>query len=447
MRRELMQEVARLAWPAILQGLVVTFVFFTDRMMLGWYSDETLGSMQVSGPLLWSAFSVFGAYSAGVMAVVGRAVGAGDADRAHRTVSTVLVFGLCVGIIVAILGLLGRPVFAELLASGPDTSQAIRSLSIEYMGIVFLATPVLFLGIGGVTSLQADGDTRTPMWVSLLQGLVNLGLTWTLVFGHLGAPELGIVGAAIGTATAFCTGTLVVLWVLWRRPGPVNLLPITAPSIAALRPVLRVAGPALGERTIFHIAFLVFVAYVGMLGDLAVVTNQALVAIESVGFMVTHGVGIAAGALVAQKLGAKQPEDAASIGWLSAGLGITVLSGPAVAFLVIPAQLIGLFVGPNNPEAVALGVPCLQIAAAALPMMAITDAMAGSLRGAGDTRTPMIVALVGPVAIRLILCWFLALHLEWGLLGIWVGTTVDWGVRAVYLSFVYRAGKWKQIQV
>ena len=426
MSRDLMREVARLAWPAILQGLVVTVVFFTDRMMLGWYSDETLGSMQVSGPVLWSCFSVFGAYAAGVMAVVGRSVGAGDADRAHRTVSTVLAFGLVVGLLVGVMGMLGRPLFAELLASGPETSQSIRDLSQIYMGIVFLTTPVFFLGIGGVSSLQADGDTRTPMWVSAAQGLINLGLSWVLIFGHLGAPELGITGAAIGTAASFCLGTLILLIVLWRRKGPVSLRPLTPPSFAALRPVLKVAGPAFGERIIFHTAFLVFVAYVGVLGDLAVVTNQAL---------------------VAQKMGAKALDQAAQVGWLSALLGIVVLGGVAISFFIIPEQLIRLFLGSDNPAAVELGAPCLQVAGIALPLMAVTDAMAGSLRGAGDTRTPMIVALVGPVTMRLGMCWFLALHLGWGLYGIWVGTTLDWAVRAVFLSVVYKRGRWKQIEI
>jgi putative MATE family efflux protein len=443
----LMRELARLAWPAVLQGLVVTVVFFTDRMMLGWYSPETLGSMQISGPVLWSCFSVFGAYAAGVMAVVGRSIGAGDQERAHRTVSTVLVFGLCVGLVVSGLGLAGRPLFADLLASGPETSQAIRDLAQSYMGIVFLAAPLLFMGIGGVTALQADGDTRTPMFVSAAQGLLNLGLTWVLTFGHLGAPELGVVGAALGSAASFVLGTSIILVVLVRRKGPVSLLPLTPPSMAALRPVLKVAGPAFGERAIFHTAFLVFVAYVGMLGDLAVITNQALVAIESVGFMVTHGIGIAAGALVAQKLGAGALDDAARVGWLSALLGIAVLGGVAVTFLIIPETLLGVFLGDDNPEAIALGVPCLRMAAICLPLMAVTDAMAGSLRGAGDTRTPMLVAIAGPVTMRLLMCWFLALHLGWGLYGIWVGTTLDWAIRAVFLSWVYHRGKWKSIEV
>jgi Na+-driven multidrug efflux pump len=118
-----------------------------------------------------------------------------------------------------------------------------------------------------------------------------------------------------------------------------------------------------------------------------------------------------------------------------------------VAFLIIPETLLSVFLGDDNPEAIALGIPCLRMAAICLPLMAVTDAMAGSLRGAGDTRTPMLVALAGPVTMRLLMCWFLAMHLGWGLYGIWVGTTLDWAIRAVFLSWVYHRGKWKSIEV
>ena len=75
--------------------------------------------------------------------------------------------------------------------------------------------------------------------------------------------------------------------------------------------------------------------------------------------------------------------------------------------------------------------------------MALTDAFAGSLRGAGDTRTPMIAALVGPVAVRLTACWILAFPMGLGLVGIWIGSTLDWAVRSVWLGYAFRRGKWK----
>ncbi|MDP6933785.1 MAG: MATE family efflux transporter, partial [Myxococcota bacterium] len=188
-----------------------------------------------------------------------------------------------------------------------------------------------------------------------------------------------------------------------------------------------------------------YISFVGRLGDVAMAAHQSLIAIESLGFIAANGFGVAAGALVAQKLGAGSPPDAAACGWLSAGLAVLVLGGVSILFLVFPRALIGLFT--TEAAVLVLGTQCLRVAAVAQPFMALADAMAGALRGAGDTRSPMVATVYGPLCVRLILCWTLAFTLDWGLLGIWIGTTVDWAVRAIFLLAVFRRGRWKSIQV
>src|SRR5690606_28885904 len=108
--------------PAMLQGLVTTIVLFTDRLILGRYATDALGSMGISGPLLWSVFSVFGAYGAGIVAVVGRAVGAGDGERARTTLRSILGFAGVVGVGVGVLGWVFAPLLSEALAGGAATS-------------------------------------------------------------------------------------------------------------------------------------------------------------------------------------------------------------------------------------------------------------------------------------------------------------------------------------
>ncbi|MFW5878997.1 MAG: MATE family efflux transporter, partial [Myxococcota bacterium] len=98
-------------------------------------------------------------------------------------------------------------------------------------------------------------------------------------------------------------------------------------------------------------------------------------------------------------------------------------------------------------EIIVLGAKVLLIAAMAQPFMAATDVLAGSLRGAGDTRNPMIVAIIGPVFVRVLASWSLAFPLGYGLIGIWVGSTLDWVVRSVWLAVVFRRGRWKSIEV
>ena len=445
MNAELAKEVARLAWPVILQGVLTTAVFFTDRLLLGTYSDDALGSMQIAGPVLWSMTSVLIAFSAGTMAIIGRSVGAGDQERARDTLMTSLGLSLVLGLLMTGLGLATVEPVAALMASGPETSQSLRDLAIVYMEVVFWVAPLSFLASSAMVALQATGDTRSPMWISALSGVGNLAISYVLIFGVMGLPELGVFGAAIGTASSFFMQALLVLWVLARSDGMVGLFPLRPPSLAPLKPIFKVSGPTFGERVIFHTAFLFFAAFVGHLGDVAMTANQSLIAIESLGFMVAYGFGVAASALVAQKLGAERPEDAEACGWIATGMGAVVLSMIGLFFFIFAEPLVSVF--SDDPAVVALAVECLTVAALAQPLMAFTDALAGSLRGAGDTRTPMLVALIGPMVIRLSACWLLAFELEMGLLGIWVATTIDWAIRAIVLAIVFRAGRWKSIEV
>ncbi len=442
----LAREVVRLAFPAIVAGLAGTLVFFTDRLMLGRFSADALGSMQVSGPVLWSVHSVFGAFAAGTLAVVGRASGAGQTDRAERTTAATLLFALGIGVITAVLGFVTRdPIAALMTGSGPETA-VLREHASIYMGIVYPLLPFVFVAASGTVALQAAGDTQTPMRIGILTGLINLGVSGFLLFGWWGAPRMGIAGAAIGTAAAFTAQALLTVWALGNSSG--RRLPLAeawAGFRALMRPVLRIAGPAFGEKLIFHVGFLVFASIVGRLGAVATAANQSLIAIESLGFIAAAGFGVASSSLVARKLGAQDPAAAATCGWLSVGLGAVSLSLVSVIFLVFAEELVTLFT--PDAEVVALGARCLRVAAIAQPLMAISDSLAGALRGAGDTRSPMVVALVGPVVVRLAACWWLTVELDMGLLGIWIGTTLDWAVRGLALGVVFARGRWMHLPV
>ena len=444
MNKPLFREVWNLVVPVILQGLVITVVFFTDRLLTGQYSDVALASMQISGPLLWSLFSVFSAFTAGTMAIIGRAVGAQEPERARKALSSILLFSLVVGLVVMGVCLQLRPWFANHLSGGPDAA-AVQAEAIAYMGVVFWALPQNLILVTGVTALQADGDTRSPMWFSIAQGTLNLFLSWALLWGHGPFPEMGIVGAGIGTLASFSIGAVLVLGTLWVRRGNVTLRPLTRPSIEALRPILRLTGPAFGEKMLFHTAFVIFAAFVGHLGQAAMTANQALIAIESLGFIVASGFSVASASLIAQKMGANRIDEAEQVGWISAGLGTLTLGSIGVLFWFFPGPLIEAFT--DDPAIVAMAIPCLRLAAIVQPLMAICEALAGGLRGAGDTRSPMIAALIGPAIIRLSVCWFLAFKLEMGLIGVWYGTSLDWLIRMIFLVAVYKRGRWKLIKI
>jgi len=438
------REVWRLAWPAMTQMLLLTTVFLVSRAMIGRHSSAALASMQISGPLTWSVVAVLTAFSAGTIAVVGRAIGAGDLPGAAAAARASLGLGLGVGIAVAIpLTLATGPIAHALF---PNASAAVHSEAAAYIGILAPVLPVVIAALVAAASLQAAGDTRSPLAAAVVGNAVNVVLSALLIFGLGGFPRLGIRGAAIGTAIAFVLEAVILLFVLMspRSPMPCWAKPCGADRDALGR-VIRVSWPAFGEKLLYHAGFMGFVAIIGLLGPVAMASNQALVSIESICFLSAEGFGIASGAIMAQKLGAGRPDDAGRAGLLASGMCILLLTACGLLFAAIPRVLVAAFT--SDPEIVATGARALYVAAVAQPFMAFATVMGMGLRGAGDTRTVLAVTLLCAVGVRLAATWTFAVTFDLGLVGVWMGSTTDWICRSALLWLAFSRGRWRTVRV
>ncbi|XXY54858.1 MATE family efflux transporter [Sorangium sp. So ce269] len=462
-------QVWRLAWPAIAHMLLLTLVFLVGRGMVGRYSTTALASMQICGTLTWTIVSIFSATSAGTLAVVARSVGAGDRAGAAAAVRVSLTFALALGAAVAL------PVLAAcgplLRALFPQAGAAVLDQATAYLEIVLPVLPLAFVEAVAAAALQGVGDTKTPLVVATLGNLVNVAVSALLIFGHLGLPALGVRGAAVGVACTMATEALLLTAALLSRSGPLPLRAAPAPSAAAPAPsaaapaasatpdqgtprkadaaalarVLRVAAPAFAERSAYHAGYMGFVAIIGLLGATAMAANQALIAVESVCFLSAEGFGIAAGSLMAQRLGARRPDEAARVALLAAFMAIVALSAFGFLFALAPRPLLLAF--SSDPELLALGERALPVAAVAQPFMAFATVMGMGLRGAGDTRTVLAVTLVSSLLMRVGGTWLFAVTLGHGLVGVWMGSTADWICRSALLGLAYARGRWKRLAV
>ncbi len=438
-----LRNVLALTWPAVLQGMVTTLVFTTDRLIIGRYGAEALSALAIANPVAWSVTSIFGAFMAGVVAVIGRAVGANDSRRAAAALRSALGFSLIIGVLVSLLVWVGREPIVALL-TGDAVAASVRGDAAGYLAVVLTSAPLFFVAATATSSLQAAGDTRTPMLIAIAAGVANLGLSWVLVFGHLGAPELGLQGAAVGTVLSSAVQAGGGLLVLSYGRGPLKLGADHDRSDRrdVLATILRVSRATLGEKLLYHLAFVASIAIVGHLGNVALAAHESLLGIEAIGFTAAGGFSIAAATLVAQQMGKSDGDEAYRCGQTAAGLGLCVGLGFGTILFLFPHQLIGIFT--TDAEVIETGAQCLRIAAVAQPAMILADTWSGALRGAGDTFTPMISALLGPVVMRLAACWFFAWHLQMGLVGFWIGTTLDWYVRATWTGIAFWRRRWAQ---
>lgn len=437
-----MRAVWTLAGPAIAQQLLHTAVFLVDRGMLGHHDVASLASMQISSPVVWSTYSLLAAFTVGTVALIGRCVGGGDHAGASAALRASLGAAGLLGFVVTGLTSVSLPLV--LFGLFPDAGPAVHAEASGYLGVALRTMPLTLVSFTAAVALQAAGDTRTPFGIAAAGNLVNVGATWALVFGELGLPSLGARGAAIGSALAFGLETVALLAVLGRRHGKLTWRG-RGNERDALRRILRVSGPSLGERAIQHAGFLGFVAIIGSLGPTAMAANQALISIESIVFLSADGFGIAAAALVAQRLGAGQPAHAKSAGLAAARLTALVLAGVGLVYVALPDLLLRAFTA--DPNIVSLGTPCLYAAAAAAPLMGGGVVFSEALRGAGATREALLVTFAGGLVVRLAVTATLVFVLEQGLFGVWLGSTVDWGLRAWLGWRVFRGGRWQHAEV
>lgn len=440
----LARQVWSLAWPAITHMLLVTLVFLVNRALLGRYSPTALASMQISGSLVWTTYSVFTASSAGTLAIVARNVGAGDREAAAKASRASLLFAFGLGLAVVVPILIANGALLRLLF--PKAGPEVIAHASAYLRIVLPFLPLAFVEAIAAASLQGSGDTRTPLYIATAGNFIHIALSSTLIFGHFGLPELGVRGAAIGMAATMALEGILLTAALLSKRSPLPLRTATIRGSAVeLKRVLRVSLPAFAEKLFYHSGYLGFVAIIGLLGATAMAANQALISIEAICFLSADGFGVAAGAIIAQKLGAKRPTEAARAGLIAAVMAVLVLSFFGLLFAIIPRALMLSFT--SDPNIVSLGARSLLVAAAAQPFMAFATVVGMGLRGAGDTRTVLGVTLVCSLVVRLIATWLFAVTLGMGLFGVWLGSTADWVLRSVLLAIAYARGRWRRVVV
>jgi MATE family multidrug resistance protein len=439
-RQALAREVRRLAIPAILNSLLQTMVFVVDRAMLGHHAETSLAGMQVAGPIEWSLWSVFMAFEVGTIARVGRHVGAKDPERTRRAAILSLGIAVAAGLFVALASPAVTPFLGRMF---PSASPAAVDAARSYLVWTLSASPVVFVTTTAIATLTAGGDARTPLAIGIGTNVFHIALNRVLILGALGVPAMGMAGAGISTTVSFTLEALLTVAALFRRGRPVSLRRAQgavrggrAAYLGEARALQRIANPAVLERILYHLGYLGYVAVLGLLGDAPMAANQSLISVESICFLSADGFGLAAAALVAQKLGAGLPGEATRAAKISARYAIVLLTTVGVVFLALRAVILPLF--SNDPEVVAIGAAAVPVLAFAQPFMATSTVLAQSLRGAGMTRPVLAVSAVCAFGVRIACTWLFAITFGMGLTGVWVGSTCDWVVRSVLLVWLGR---------
>ncbi|RME61977.1 MAG: MATE family efflux transporter [Caldilineae bacterium] len=429
-----------LALPAVVENLLQTVVFFTDTVMIGWIRDPAaLAASGLAGTLFYLLLTLFGSLAVSSTALVARAWGAGNERRARTVAGQAILLSVAFSALATLLLIPAAPAYLRAMGGAPD----VVAQGTPYIRIIVAASIFSFPMQVANGIMRGAGDTRTPMWNTLMMNSWNIVVSYIFIFGVGGAPALGLTGAGIGTASARMVGGLLAVGALLfgRTFLHLNWRDLITWDPSIVRRILQLAGPAALEGSIAQSGYIFFTRMVASLGTAVLAAHQIALRVESLSYMPATGLAVAATTLVGQSLGAKDPEraDAAARRTLLFSLIFNGLL--ALTFLFFAQQIVRIF--GSTDEVLGLAALALTIAAAELPGIGADIVISGSMRGAGDTRTPMYVTLVGVLVFRLSLVYLLAIQLGWGLAGVWWGTAMDWTGRALLLWVLFRRGRWK----
>ena len=426
-RRAGLRAMVQLAVPVVVVQLGIMLLGVVDTMVVGHFSAEALAAVALGHVAIMAVSSFVLGTLLAVDPLVAQALGAGDRAAARRAVQRGLIIAAGLLIPSALLLLPSEAVLTALRQPDEIVPIAARYIRICIPGLLpYYGFFVLR------QALQAMGRLRPIVITIVAVNLFNAVADWLLVFGVGPLPQLGPQGSAWAT-TAARTLLLLGLLVIARR----DLEPLLAPldrAVLLWRPLWRTVrlGLPIGFQVQLEmVAFAVIALVMGGLGTVQMAAHQVTINLASLTFMVPLGVAQATSIRVGLAIGAGDNDGArraASAGLL---IGAAFMSATGTAFIVAPRALAAAYT--SAAEVVALAALLIPIAGFFQIFDGLQVVAAGALRGAGDTRAPLVVNLVGFWGFGLPASLLLAFPLGLGPSGLWWGLVVGLGAVALFL--------------
>ncbi len=434
-----------LAWPVMISNLLQTLTTTVDLIMVGSLGAEAPAAVAAVGlgaNFVYLFFAVMISVSAGTIALVARAMGAKDQPLADHVLKQSFVLGAILSVPLTIAGV----VFAEPVLVAFGATPDVVGPGAAYIRIISFVVFFQFVNFLGSAALRGAGDTVTPLWIGVLVNVVNFAVNVNTIYGNAFLPRMGVVGAAIGTSISYVVGAAVLV-ALFLRGNHRLRLKWGGPrvNLETVRRIFRIGWPAALEQIMLQVAFLVWVGMVVVYGTDVLAAHQIGLRIQSFAFMPGFGFAIAATALVGQNLGGQSPEKAERSGWEAARLSVIVMTATAVAIFLLAEYIARLFIA--DPSVVAWSVTFIRIHAVSIPAVGVFFAIDGALRGAGDTRFPLMTSLSGIYVVRLPLAFLLGFVLGFGIVGVWIPLVIEYWYRAALIAHHFRRGRWKALRV
>ncbi|MEF8832249.1 MAG: MATE family efflux transporter [Candidatus Thermoplasmatota archaeon] len=456
----------KLGWPMMVATFLRTLYNLIDTFWLGNIPDPAVAEYSVTAvgqgwTVVFMMMSVQMGLGIAALALISQYTGQKNYEEADRTAGQLYFIAIATSLLIGIVGYFLTPTFMNILTGGEEE---LAYYGTQYIQIIFLGLPFMFLFFAFMYTLRGWGDTITPMKITAYSVSLNMIINPILIFGSgtvigLGPlnvtiptifgysiPRLGVRGAAIGTVMSRGVGSLYATYLLFSGKVGLKLkLSYLKPNISRLKKFLDIGIPAGIGRFGTSIGFVILWAIIYRLPNPEVAGAAYSIGnrILNITFLIMGGFAMAISTMVGQSLGADDMERSEEI----AQKGFLAVAGLMLVFTVLlfalRNNLIMIFI-PESPEVIAEGASFLMIFSLAMPFFGVFRGVTSLLSGSGHTRLQMGLSLVRLWGLRLPLVFLFAIYLSMNSTGVWVGMALSNVIAFGMALGVYKTGWWKE---
>ena len=427
-----------LTWPIFIEILLHMLMGNADTLMLSMYSDNSVAAVGVSNQILSVIIVMFGFIATGTSVLVAQHLGAKqEKEAAEITVISIaanLLFSVALSVIVFVLSIKLLKIMDlpnELFGEANSYLQMVG-------GFIFLQAIIMTLG----ATLKSYGFTKDIMYVTIGMNIINVIGNYLFIFGPFGIPVLGVEGVAISTNVSRVLGLIVTVLLLFKRiEHELPFIRLFALPMSHLNNLLKIGIPSAGENLSYNTSQMLMTYFITIMGTEAlttkVYTQNIMMFILLFSFAISQGTQI----MIGRMIGARNFNDAYNRCLKSLYMGAAISTLMAITFSIFSDQLLSIFT--SNPDILRTGGTLILLTIILEPGRAINMVIINALRAAGDVKLPVYLGIASMWGVAVPVSYFLGLHLEMGLIGIWIAFIVDEWLRGVIMYWRWRSKRWQ----
>jgi putative MATE family efflux protein len=442
---EITRRLVDLAWPIIGLNVLQVLALAVDTAMVGRLQDSetVLAGMGFAGQLIFLLMVAMIGLTVGTVAFIARAHGGGNAERVNHIFQQSIQLTVVLGVGVAVVGnLLAVPFLHTLGAEDASMEHALAYLRPLLLGTAFNYLNILFAAV-----LRGVGNTRLAFGVAVIMNGLNVLFNYGLILGNYGLPQLGILGAAVGTVMAqMCA---VVLMVFLLRRGVVRgvfprLVPVRldGPLVGDL---FRIGWPAGLDMVVLNAGFLTIIGLLARVDESTVAAHAIGLRVQALAFVPGMSISQATGALVGTALGASHVEEARRVVRASVVLCTGVMTALGLTFVFFAGPMVTLFNVQPGTDLFNYAVMWMTLLGYAMPVVGVWISWVGMLQGSGATRRSLRINVTTTLLFQIPMSFILGFPCGLGAWGIWVAFPLAFAIKMVWGGFEYRRGAWAKV--